>query len=363
MAASLLSPVSSELDVPAIRHGVEACLNDFLDRQRLAAAQQGMPAEVVEVLKDFIGAGGKRLRPVLCVSGWYASGGQGETAPVLQVAASLEMFHAFCLVHDDVMDGSLTRRGRPTVHRTLAHRRTETLGAPAADRLGTGAAILIGDVAMAWSAELLHTAALTPGQLAAVLPLIDTMRTDVMYGQYLDLTATGRPTDNLERALTTIRYKTSKYTVEHPLRIGAALAGADEAQHQALSAYALPLGDSFQLRDDLLGVFGPPSQTGKSCLDDLREGKHTALIALALQRADRAQKELLNTLLGRADLNEEAADLIRRVLVATGAQKAVEELIRTRRREALDVIESGLFSPATASRLRQLADDLTLRTS
>ncbi|MGW2600287.1 polyprenyl synthetase family protein [Streptomyces klenkii] len=348
---------------PAVRRRVTVVLDGFLEHKAGTAAKLRMPTEVTECLRDFLAAGGKRLRPLLCVSGWQAAGGHGTPEALIKAAASLEMFHAFCLIHDDVMDNSARRRGAPTVHRRLARHHAHGRTATAARRVGVSGAILVGDLALAWSDELLHAAGLTPCQLDAVRPLINDMRSEVMYGQYLDVTAAGRPTADVEQALRIVRYKTAKYTVEHPLRIGAALAGAPLAVHEALSAYALPVGEAFQLRDDLLGVFGTPEVTGKPSLDDLREGKHTVLIALVLQRADAHQRSVLHTLLGAPRLDEAGGDRIRELLTATGARDVVEDMIGTLRAQALRVLETAPFPPHAAAHLRQLADAATARAS
>ncbi|ARZ71730.1 geranylgeranyl diphosphate synthase [Streptomyces albireticuli] len=347
----------------AVRGQVTVVLDGFLERKANAAAKLGMPAEVTECLRDFLAAGGKRLRPLLCVSGWQAAGGHGIPEGLIRTAASLEMFHAFCLIHDDIMDHSGSRRGAPTVHHRLARHHAPGRTVTAARHLGVSGAILVGDLALAWSDELLHTAGLTPSQLAAVLPLIHDMRSEVMYGQYLDVTAAGRPSADVERALRIVRYKTAKYTVERPLHIGAALAGAPLAVREALSAYALPVGEAFQLRDDLLGVFGAPEVTGKPSLDDLREGKHTVLVALALQRADAGRRSVLRTLLGAPCLDDAGGDRIRELLTATGARDAVEEMIGTLRAQALCALETAPFPPHATARLRKLADAATARAS
>ncbi|MFD7235965.1 polyprenyl synthetase family protein [Streptomyces syringium] len=339
----------------AFRSAVTSLLKEFLTRKAQAAAARSMPAEVTQTLQDFLLAGGKRLRPLLCMAGWQAGGGHSTPAPLLQVAASLEMFHAFCLIHDDVMDQSATRRGRPTVHRALAAQHAGNRGKGPADRLGTSAAILIGDLALTWADELLHTAGLTTGQLSRVLPVIDTMRTEVMYGQYLDVTAAGCPTADVERALRIVRYKTAKYTIERPLHTGAALNSASSAVREALSAYALPLGEAFQLRDDLLGVFGRPEVTGKPSLDDLREGKHTVLLALTTQRATGAQRALLEHLVGDPGLEDDAADRIREVLEATGARTSVESMIAMRHEQAMTALEDAPLPLAAAVTLRRIA--------
>ncbi|MCC3768467.1 polyprenyl synthetase family protein [Streptomyces sp. UNOC14_S4] len=356
-----LDLATAHLDLPSIRNRVDIALGDFLDGKARAAAANRQPPEVIDFLRSFLFSGGKRLRPLLCVIGWHAAGGHGSPAPLLRVASSLEMFHAFALVHDDIMDNSATRRGRPTVHRAFAEHHRAGRRAAAADRLGSSAAILIGDVALVWSDELLHTAGLPTPQLTEVLPLVDAMRTEVMYGQFLDLVSTGRPTTDTKRALAISRYKTAKYTVERPLHIGAALAGASRAFRARLSAYALPLGDAFQLRDDLLGVYGDPAVTGKPALDDLRDGKHTTLVALALQRADRTQRRTLRKLLGDPELDDSGADRVRRLLDGTGAHATVEHLIRMRRAQAEEALDHNVLPPAADSALRALARDVTMR--
>ncbi|MDQ1040698.1 geranylgeranyl diphosphate synthase type I [Streptomyces sp. V3I8] len=348
------------LHLAGIRADVDTHLAAFLDGKARAAAEHRLPGELVEVLSEFLFAGGKRIRPLLCVIGWHAAGGEGQAGPVVSAAASLEMFHAFALIHDDVMDESAIRRGQPTAHRALAARHT---GRADASRLGASAAILLGDLALAWSDELLHTAGLTPHQLTDALTVIDTMRTDLVHGQYLDLLATGGPTTDTGRALTIARYKTAKYTVECPLHLGAVLAGAGTALRAALSAFALPVGEAFQLRDDLLGTFGDPTVTGKPGLDDLRAGKDTTLVVLAMQRADPAQRRTLRALIGNRALDEDDADHVRRILEATGARAAVERLVRDRQDQACDVLRRASFPPAVTAALLEIAFAATVRTA
>jgi geranylgeranyl diphosphate synthase type I len=362
---TLAPPPTGELDLPQARDRAETILTQFLERKQADAATHRLPTEIPAALKDFLTAGGKRLRPVLCLLGWHAAGGTAPPPrPVLQVAAALEMFHAFCLVHDDVMDASATRRGKPTMHRAFADRHAVDRSRRVADRFGTSAAILVGDFALAWTDELIHTADLTADQLARLLRVLDAMRDEVLYGQYLDVAAGGQPTDDVERAQTIIRYKTAKYTCERPLHIGAALAGAPGPLLEELSAYALPLGEAFQLRDDLLGVFGDPHITGKSRLDDLREGKHTLLTALALRDAAPPHRNLLHRLLGRPGLTEAEAAQIRSILTVTGARAHVEELIDQRRHTVLHTLDlATALTPHAIPHLRHLADTVTRRTS
>ncbi|MCF6525844.1 polyprenyl synthetase family protein [Streptomyces sp. JJ36] len=365
------------------------------DPARLPEGAAGL-GDLIALLRDFT-RGGKRLRPLLCCCGWHAAGG-GDPAPVLPAAASLELFHTFALIHDDVMDRSETRRGRPTVHRTLAAR-ARRLPHLDAERFGNSAAVLLGDLAMVWSDELLHSGGLPAERLAAARTVLDAMRSEVMYGQYLDLlggslsaagggqgAAAGGGREGardgeegardgeegardgeevaaggLEAALTVVRYKTAKYTAERPLQLGAALAGGDRAVLAACSAYGVPLGEAFQLRDDLLGVFGEPGVTGKSRLDDLRDGKHTALLALALRRADPLQARALRALVGDPELSEEDAALVRGILRRTGAADTVERMIADRRARALRALDDAPFPPSARALLRRFATVVTVR--
>jgi geranylgeranyl diphosphate synthase type I len=268
-------------------------------------------------------------------------------------AAALEMFHAFALIHDDIMDGTATRRGRPTVHRALAGRLGAALAPEQAEQLGVSAAILVGDLALTWSDELLY-AGLTPRRLAAVLPLVTAMRAETVHGQYLDVTSARRAGADASLALRIARDKTAAYTMERPLQIGAALAGAQPELLAGLSAYALPAGEAFQLADDLLGVFGDPRTTGKPDLDDLRGGKHTVLVALAREHATPEQRDTLDTLLGTPGLDLRGAARLRRVLVATGARAEVERLITERRGQALTALHALALPAPLAEALARL---------
>ncbi|WP_225859547.1 polyprenyl synthetase family protein [Streptomyces albicerus] len=359
---TVTSPAAEPMDLAAVQACVDDVLRGFLDAKAATAAAQGLPEDIPRALRDFLLAGGKRLRPLLCVIGWRAAGGRRNTTPVVRTAAALELFHAFCLIHDDIVDRSATRRGRPTVHRALAS------GHPAPDSAdaawwGTCGAILTGDMALAWSEELLHTANHPPARRAALHKVLQEMRDEVIYGQYLDLLAPLAPATDVNAALRVIRYKTAKYTFERPLHIGAVLAGAGPGLLDTLSSLALPLGEAFQLRDDLLGVFGDPSRTGKPVLDDLREGKRTALLALAAQRATPAQQALLAGLVGNPVLDEAGAARIRDVLQATGARTTVEGMIAARYEQALAVLEDTAIPPAVAVTLRRIAARTTERTS
>ncbi|MFJ4094111.1 polyprenyl synthetase family protein [Kitasatospora sp. NPDC089913] len=354
--------LSAALDLPIVRAAVEQFLHEFLTAKERTAAQHGLPPTAARSLRSFLDAGGKRLRPLLCAIGWYAAGSRGPLPEaVVRTASALEVFHAFALIHDDVMDRSETRRGRPTVHRAFALRYADRTPDATAEHLGTGAAILVGDLALCWSDELLHTAGIAADRLEAVRRLSDLMREEVMYGQYLDLLAPTTPAHDIRTPLTVIRYKTAKYTCERPLHIGAALAGAGPTVLRACTAFALPLGEAFQLRDDLLGVFGEPDRTGKSRLDDLREGKRTVLLALTHQRANPSQLETLREFVGCPALTDHDADRVRAVIVETGARDEAERMIRHRHDRAQRTLDRAPFPPSAVQALRHIAHRATHR--
>jgi geranylgeranyl diphosphate synthase type I len=270
--------------------------------------------------------GGKRLRPAFCYWGWRAAGG-ADTENAVKAATALELLQACALVHDDVMDGSDTRRGLPAAHRRFAalHRGNEWLGSP--EDFGLGAAILLGDLCLSWADELLMSSGLPVDRLMAAKPLYDEMRTELMAGQYLDLLEQARGGGSIERAERVIRFKSAKYTIERPLHLGVLLAGGSPELLTTFTNYGLPLGEAFQLRDDVLGVFGDPSETGKPAGDDLREGKRTVLIAKALETASPSQASKIRRHLGDPHLDAEGVALLREILTETGALDAVEERI------------------------------------
>jgi geranylgeranyl diphosphate synthase type I len=352
------------LDAEDLRVRVHKVLEEFLGRQ-MEALEAVSPdcAPMVEAVADLV-RGGKRLRPAFCYWGWRGAGGE-DGEQILVASASLEFFQAAALIHDDVMDDSDTRRGMPAVHRRFAtlHRGAGWTGD--GERFGLAGAVLVGDLCLVWSDELFTASGLAPEQLARGRRTFDQMRTELMGGQYLDMLeqaiAAQRTGGAVDRARQVIRYKSAKYTIEHPLLIGGRLAGADDGLLAAYSAYGLPLGEAFQLRDDVLGVFGDPSQTGKPAGDDLREGKRTVLVAKALERATPAQAGLVRRLLGDPGLDAAGVDALREVIVSTGALTATEELIDQLVEQARAALDgAGLGEPARGV-LAGLVDAATAR--
>jgi len=324
--------VRTPLDAARLRPRVQATIDDVLARQgQLLASVSSDMEPLVSALRDLL-AGGKRLRPAFAYWGWRGAAGMvdegsGLEQAVVQAVTGLEFLQACALIHDDVMDGSDTRRGLPAAHRRFAglHRGEQWLGSP--ESFGVGAAILLGDLCLSWADEVLLTADLDRDALQRAKRIYDEMRSELMAGQYLDLLEQACGGGSVDRALQVVRYKSAKYTIERPLHIGAALADASDEIFAAYSGYGLPLGEAFQLRDDVLGVFGDPEQTGKPAGDDLREGKRTVLIAIAHERADDAQRAHLRSLLGDPGLDASGIDTLRSIIEDTGALASTEQMI------------------------------------
>jgi geranylgeranyl diphosphate synthase type I len=359
---------SDAADLERVRGSVAIALEDFLDRQRdtLATMDPSLSPVVDEVCA--LAAGGKRLRPLFAYWGWRgttggAPGPADDDAAVLRAVAALELVHASALVHDDVMDGALTRRGRPATHIGFATRHGDSALAGNGDTFGVGAAILVGDLALVWSDELLRRSGISAAALERARAVWDTMRTEVTAGQYLDLLRAAGGLPGPQGALTVARYKSAGYTVQRPLQLGAAIAGAGPRLAEAYSAIGLPLGEAFQLRDDVLGVFGDPVVTGKSADDDLREGKRTLLISLAEEVADATGRRLLAASLGDPQAGPQELQALRRLIEDTGARARVEQRISERTALARRAIADAPIADDARNALDALAVAATSRTA
>jgi geranylgeranyl diphosphate synthase type I len=303
---------------------------------------------------------GKRLRPAFCY--WAARAvGADDTDALVKAASSLELLQACALVHDDVIDRSATRRGLPAVHEQFAaiHRDAGWVGDPYG--FGTATAILLGDLYLVWSDAMFAASGIGEAALRRARPVCDSMRVELMAGQYLDVLEQALGGGSVERALRVARFKAAKYTVERPLHLGAVIGDADKAAVAAFSAYGIPLGEAFQLRDDLLGVFGDPSVTGKPAGDDLREGKRTVLVAIAADAASRADTAVLAADFGNPGLDEAGVERIRDIVTATGAAAKVETMIDDRAAAATAALDAAGFEPTAHDALLALATAATQR--
>lgn len=323
--------------------------------------------------------GGKRFRALFCYWGWQAvtdqrdeeSHARGPLSSVVDAASALEIFHAAALVHDDVIDNSDTRRGLPSAHRSYEKLHVDNgwRGDPA--EFGRSGALLLGDLLLGWSDELLDRglrALADPDMAASARREFNRMRTEVTYGQYLDVLEerswhTRAESDLLSRAHRVIVYKSAKYSVEAPLAIGAAIGGASLGQLSALRDFGLPLGVAYQLRDDLLGVFGDPEVTGKPSGDDLREGKRTVLVALARTKLPGNSARLLDELLGDPDLSDHQVRVLQASIKESGAVDQVERIIAHNVEKARSVLTDAPISAEAERQLATLADTVSRRTA
>jgi geranylgeranyl diphosphate synthase type I len=357
------APVPS-WDAAEFRARVQATLDAFLDEQASRLAPLGDDAARLLAEARLSVAGGKRLRAAFCYWGFHAVDPAPDAASeqaLLRACASLELLHASALVHDDYMDASDTRRGRPATHRAFAaeHAADGWTGNP--EQYGAAAAILLGDLLLSWADELLRRCGLPWERVMAALDVFDLTRSEVIAGQFLDVSAQARGVADVDAAMTVLRYKSAKYSIERPLHVGAALAGASPAALAELTLFGLPIGEAFQLRDDLLGVFGDPAATGKPAGDDLVEGKRTVLVALALDAAPAEEARELNASLGTA-LDEEGVARLRRIIDSCGAHAQVEDAISALSTLALDALDRAGIDDVARERLRSLAGAATHRT-
>ena len=349
-------------DGETFRSGVQQALDGFLDEQAARLAPLGDDAARLLAEARVSVSGGKRFRAAFCYWGHRAvEPAPGDDRALVRACSALELLHASALVHDDYMDASDTRRGRPATHRTFGaeHRDDGWRGDP--EQYGAAAAILLGDLLLGWSDEMLRRCGLPWDRVGPALDLFDQCRSEVITGQFLDVSVQARGRADVDTAMTVLRYKSAKYSIERPLHIGAALAGADEATLASLSSFGLPLGEAFQLRDDLLGVYGDPETTGKPAGDDLIEGKRTVLVALALDGAAPADATRLDAALGRRLSRDEVEDL-RGIIDGSGAHAQVEQVIGELARLAVAALDDAPIDETARRVLRELASAATQRT-
>lgn len=309
--------------------------------------------------------GGKRLRADFCL--WGARGANGGRVPpgAIETAAALELFHLAALIHDDVMDHSDQRRGMPTAHRHFADRHTADGGLGDAEDFGEAVAILAGDLCLTWSDDLLAEglSELTREIRNRTRSVWSTMRDETIGGQYLDVLGQTRSTVSTHRARLVLQFKSAKYTVAHPLRLGGCLGGADDDLMGAYDLLGLIAGEAFQLRDDLLGVFGNSVKTGKPIVDDIREGKRTLLVAVATELADPVQRRDLARHLGNPDVSDDDLHSVCQVFRDTGAVDHVETRIADLAEQANRTVETLAVDELSRNALRDLINRCVWRTS
>jgi geranylgeranyl diphosphate synthase type I len=312
-------------------------------------------AEPVGEIGRLVLVGGKRLRPAFCHWAFVGAGGDPDDPMVVDAGAAFELMHAFALFHDDVMDDADSRRGAATTHTRFTAMHREHGWAGDARRFGDGVAILVGDLAFVFADRLMEPVP------TAAWRIWDELRIELNIGQVLDILGSVRNERRRDKAERICRYKSGKYTIERPLHLGAAMAAPDRADLlPALSAYGLPLGDAFQMRDDVMGAFGDEALTGKPVGGDLREGKPTPLLARAYERADTAQLQVLD-LVGTTTLSDHDVARVQQVIIDTGALADLEATISRLTHEAVDAIGRAPIAGEARDELVALADYVSHR--
>ncbi|MFJ2621453.1 polyprenyl synthetase family protein [Glutamicibacter sp. NPDC087344] len=319
-------------------------------------------AEIVSAISE-LARGGKRLRPLFAYWGFLGAGGSQDSTDIIQLGAALELFQAAALIHDDIIDNSDTRRGRPSVHKHFEAQHQSLGLSGSAANYGMASAILAGDLCLSLSEELFAD---IPSVNASTRTIFNRMRTQVMAGQYLDVLEESAgpaydPTEAVKRARTIVRFKSAKYSTENPILLGGALANATPELLRSYSAFALPLGEAFQLRDDVLGVFGDPEVTGKPAGDDLREGKRTELIAHALLLTSQVDRDFIQNRLGAPDLSDEEVQNLSDILRVSGALERTEQSIDELTSQSLQALREIQTHELALTGMQFLSDAVTKR--
>lgn len=349
---------SDRWEPAAFKTRIDEVLHPFVAQEAdQFAAIDPLLGPVAEQLETAV-ADGKRMRAAFCYWGWRAVG-QPDSDTLVRAAASLELVHAAAVVHDDLIDDSALRHGRPTAHIAL---RGALRRRPRAVAAARSLAMLVGDLLMGLAGQLFATSGLPAAYLARARPLWSVLARELIAGECLEILRTGAEPDTTA-SLKVIRYKTAKYTVEQPLLIGGALAGAGQRLREGYSAYGLPLGEAFQLRDDLLGLFGDPARTGKANADDVRGHRPTALLAETWRIAGDDDREQLRALLGRRDPDGDGLHAVRDVMRRLRTPDRVEDMITARVEEALGALHELDLPPHAAAALTSLAHSAAIRLS
>lgn len=334
------SLTSQSESLTRFRRRVEPELLEWLDRKhRESSGPAAQTAELTSRLREFVARGGKRLRPALVFFSYRGCGGEDEAA-VLPLAMSTELLHTYLLIHDDIMDDAEVRRGRPTAHRLFEQDHRSGGWTGNSERHGEAVAILLGDLAHSYAVELFLDAR---GVFDAegLSACFSAMCQEVVLGQYLEMTAPYRDNPSKADLLEVLRLKSGRYSVERPIALGAIAAGASEDLLESLRSYGEALGEAFQLKDDLLGVFGTSDTVGKSVDSDIAEGKLTVLVQQAMERADPAGRIMLEAALGNASASQAEMKLARDVVISSGARAEVERMIESRLTRAARALEGA----------------------
>lgn len=347
-------------DLSELRVSIDSILVQFTKARSRALTDIGSELQpVASAMSDFITDGGKRFRPIFAYLG-YLGTGAAPRPEILSACTALELVHVCALIHDDVMDGSDTRRNKPAIHKLFQSIHDDQSYKGDSERFGLSSAILLGDLALVWADRLLVESGISREEFINAQEVFSDMRDELMAGQYLDVLEGALATTSVERSLKVARFKSGKYSIERPLHFGAALAGKPEF-NETYSRFGLPLGEAFQLRDDVLGVFGDPKITGKPAGDDIREGKRTVLIAITMENADQAQRKTMTSALGNSQISDADMARVQEIIVKTGALDEVEKLITDLTEESISALRQSTIDGKICTVLEEMSVIATQR--
>jgi len=319
---------------------IEIELKKYLAKKTKEAYQTSRYCgEMLDHITDITLRGGKRIRAALLFYSYMAHGGKDEKM-ALYASMSIELAQTYLLIHDDIMDRDILRRGGSTIHhiyRQLAEKRYK--GRIESEHYGRSIAILAGDTANGFSNEILAELPIDSKLTRRALLELNKMYNKEYFGQLLDINS--ELIDNVSRndVVRIHELKTSPYTFDTPMKLGAILAGADEKTVDRLSKYAIPLGVAFQIQDDILGMFGREEKLGKPTTSDLREGKRTLLILDALEKADRGDRQTILENLGNESVGEAELQKVKEIVQKTGALEMSRDMAKGFVNKAIEGIE------------------------
>ena len=352
-------PAQFDLWRIGLRRKVLTHLTEFVTGRCAAELDESGVEVAGDVLIKFV-AGGKCLRSTFMYLGWLA--GAQDSDEALFASAGLELLHAFALLQDDVMDAASSRRGRPAAHIQFSQwHRNRQLSGPA-ERFGESAAILLGDLCLIWAEQMLRESGIDHRRLQQAWPRYDVMRTELALGQFADLASDIRDLPSMDTVLEIARRKSGNYTVRRPLEIGAAMSGCSDRTVSGLGRYGEAVGEAFQLRDDLLGVFGAETMTGKPSGQDLIERKATSVVIAAHDLADPPTRRQLTELMNTGDLDDNGVERWRSLIVTTGAVQRIEDMISSRVSSALNELDDLRIGEPVRAGLANMAAVCTERT-
>jgi geranylgeranyl diphosphate synthase type I len=311
-----------------LKEQIDLEIAQYLDQ--VIKEARGVDAFMTDVITHFkktILAGGKRIRPIMMYWGYIAAGGKNEQE-IIKTSISLELIHAFLLIHDDIIDRDDIRHGQKTIHATYRDHYNKFFSGDDGEHFGTAVAIVSGDFVYSLGNQVIFSSAFSSDVIVKALNKMQEIVGLTCVGEIQDVYMSYGYNVSEEKIIAMYENKTAKYTFDGPLKLGAIMAGADDALCDKLSAFAIPLGIAFQIRDDILGVFGDAKKTGKPVGSDIAEGKMTLMVHRAISLADRKQKKELKRLLGKKDITNKEIAIFQKILHDTGAMKSIDEQMK-----------------------------------